>query len=73
MNAVTGKIVDIFVKEGSTTAKVQVEDSFTEVPLLLLMNARIGDQILIDAGIAISRLNLHAARQKSARRHVPVG
>ena len=73
MNAVTGKIVDIYVKEGSTTAKVEVDDSFTEVPLLLLMNARIGDQILIDAGIAISRLNLQTSRQRSARKHVPVG
>ena len=73
MNAVTGKIVDIYVKEGSTTARVQVDDSFTEVPLLLLMNARIGDQILIDAGIAISRMNLQASRQRSTRKHVPVG
>jgi len=73
MNAVTGKIVDIYVKEGSTTARVQIDDSFTEVPLLLLMNARIGDQILIDAGIAISRLNLQTSHQRSTRKHVPVG
>lgn len=54
MNPMTGEIVEIFIKEGSTTAKVRVDGSMMNVPLLLLMNARVGDHILIDSGIALS-------------------
>jgi hydrogenase maturation factor len=51
-----GEIVEIFIKDGSTLARVRVDGSYLEVPLLLLMNARVGDQLIIDAGIAISKI-----------------
>ena len=62
MHPVTGEIVEIYLQEGSTTANVRVDGSFIAVPLLLLMNARVGDHILIDSGIALSRLSYQSSR-----------
>ncbi len=56
MNPMKGEIVEIYVKEGSTVGKVLVDGSYFHVPLLLLLNARVGDQVLIDAGIALSKV-----------------
>jgi hydrogenase maturation factor len=63
MHPVTGEIVEIYLKDGSTTAKVRVDGSYITVPLLLLMNARVGDHVLIDAGIALSRVNYHRVEE----------
>jgi hydrogenase maturation factor len=60
----TGEIIEIYLEEGSTTAKVRVDDSIITVPLLLLMNARVGDHILVDAGIALSHVKYHSRRAK---------
>lgn len=57
MNLITGKIVEIYVEEGVTKAKVSISGAHTRVALTLLMNARVGDQILIESGVAISRLD----------------
>ncbi len=53
-----GEIVEILVKDGSTVAKVLVDGSYLQVPLLLLMNAKVGDFVIIDAGIAISTFDI---------------
>jgi hydrogenase maturation factor len=64
MHPVTGEIVEIYLQEGAVTAKVRLEGSIITVPLLLLMNARIGDHVLIDAGIALSRVQYDRVRAK---------
>ncbi len=51
-----GEIIEIYVKEGSTMGKILVDGSYFHVPLLLLLNAKVGDTVLIDAGIAISKV-----------------
>lgn len=51
-----GEIVEIYIRDGSTLAKVRVDGSYLNVPLLLLMNARVGDHVAIDAGIALSKV-----------------
>ncbi len=51
-----GEITEIYIRDGSTLAKVRVDGSYLHVPLLLLMNARVGDHVVIDAGIAISNV-----------------
>ncbi len=56
MNLVEGKIVDIFLDGGSTKAKVQVKGALIKVPLMLLMDARIGDRILVQSGVAVSKV-----------------
>ncbi len=68
MKGLTGEILEIFVKEGSTIARVRVDGSIMLVPLLLLMNAQVGDQVIIDAGIALTRVerkNVTSGRKKS--------
>ncbi len=56
MNLLTGEIVDIYVDGGSTRAKVRVGGAYLRVPLTLLMDAKIGDRILVEAGVAIARV-----------------
>ena len=55
-----GEIVEIYIRDGSTLAKVRVDGSYLNVPLLLLMNARVGDQVVIDAGIALTKIEPRA-------------
>jgi len=55
-----GQIIEIYVKDGSTLAKVLVDGSYFHVPLLLLMNVCVGDHVVIDAGIALSKIERKA-------------
>ncbi len=57
MNPMKGEITEIYIKEGSTMGKVLIDGSYFHVPLLLLLNAKVGDQVLIDAGIAVSKVS----------------
>ncbi len=50
----SGEITEIFVREGSTVAKVRVDGTYFHVPLFLLMSARVGDTVVIDAGVAVT-------------------
>ena len=61
-----GKITEIFVLDGSTCARVLVDGSYITVPIFLLMNARVGDQIIVDAGIAITKIERKAHPQQFA-------
>jgi len=63
MHPLTGEIVEIYLENGSTTAKVRVDGSYITVPLLLLMNARVGDHLRIDAGIALSLVSYHRVEE----------
>ncbi len=49
-----GEIVEILVKEGKPMGRILIDDEIVEVPLLLLLDARVGDRVDVDAGIAIS-------------------
>ncbi len=53
MNLFTGEITEIYVSEGVPMATVRVAGALVRVPLALLMDARVGDRILVDSGIAI--------------------
>ena len=55
MNLITGEIVEIYIEEGSTKGKVKVGGAFMRVPLLFLFEGKVGDRVLIESGIAISR------------------
>lgn len=63
----TGEIREIFVLDGSTCARVLVDGSYITVPIFLLMNARVDDQIVVDAGIAITRIERKARLQQFVR------
>ena len=55
MNILTGQIEEIFVKEGMTMGKVCVRGAYVKVPLTFLMEAKVGDRIVIESGVAISK------------------
>jgi hydrogenase maturation factor len=57
MNLMTGKITEMYIEEGSTRAKVSVGGAQFKVVMTLLMEARVGDEVFIDSGVAISRVN----------------
>jgi hydrogenase maturation factor len=56
MSLVSGAILEIYIEDGITMAKVNVKGAFVRVPVLLLPQASVGDVILVDSGVAISRV-----------------
>lgn len=57
MTLTQGTIVEIFIEDGFVTAKVDIGGKFKRVPLTLLMDARVGDRVLIGSGVAIARVS----------------
>ena len=56
MNLLTGIIQEIYIKEGTTMALVSVRDAQVRVPLYFLHEAAVGDEVMIESGIALSRI-----------------
>jgi hydrogenase maturation factor len=56
MNVLTGEVVEIYVEDGKSMGKVSVNGAFAHVALMLLMDAKVGDTVLIDSGVALSRV-----------------
>ena len=54
MNEVTGKLVELYIENGTTMGKVNVGSAYRCVPMFFILDAKIGDTVLIEAGIAIS-------------------
>ena len=54
MNLVTGRILELYIESGITRAKVNVGGAQFRVVMTFLMDARVGDNILVDSGVAIS-------------------
>jgi hydrogenase maturation factor len=54
MNIVTGRIEEIYVHEGMTMGKVNVRGAYLKVPLTFLPDAKVGDSIIIESGVAIN-------------------
>jgi hydrogenase maturation factor len=55
MNIMTGQIEEIFVSDGMTMGKISVRGAFVKVPLTFLMSAKVGDTVVIQSGVAISK------------------
>jgi hydrogenase maturation factor len=55
MNIITGQLEEIYVNDGMTMGKVSVRGAYLKVPLTFLMSARVGDMIVIQSGVAISK------------------
>jgi len=56
MNIITGEIVEIYLDNGIRMAKVRVGGAYMRVLLTFLPEVRVGDQILIESGVAISKI-----------------
>jgi hydrogenase maturation factor len=64
MNIVSGEIVEIYIHEGTTMAAVSVGGAVMRVPILLLSDAKVGDVVLIESGIALSRIEHERVSEK---------
>ena len=56
MSPLTGDIIEIYSDTWTTMAKVRVGGDYIHVPLQFLPNAKVGDRILIEGGVAIAIL-----------------
>jgi hydrogenase maturation factor len=56
MNVIQGQIEEIFVNDGMTMGNVSVRGAYVKVLLTFLMSAKVGDTIVIESGVAISKL-----------------
>ena len=63
MTVFTGTLVEIYLEDGSTIGKVEVGGTFKRILLTLVLNARVGDRILVESGMGISVL--HNDRKES--------
>ena len=57
MNVLTGKIVEIYLEDGRAMGKVRIGGAIANVALMLLMSAKVGDRIVMNSGIALSKVN----------------
>ena len=65
MKTRSGTITEIFLEDGVPRATVKAGDLSLPVALTLMMDARVGDVVLIDSGIALSKINTpHGANAK---------
>ncbi len=56
MNLLTGVIEEIYVQEGTTMGRINIKGAALRVPLLFLPEAAVGDTVLIESGVAISKV-----------------
>jgi len=63
MNFITGDIEEIYVEDGSAIARVNVRGAMVRVPLTFLLEAKVGDTILIESGVAISKVEPEQAQE----------
>ena len=72
MNLLSGQIEEIYVHEGMTMGKINVRGALLNVSLTFLMDAKVGDTILIESGVAISKTDMESQSEGVAtgsRRH----
>jgi len=54
MKSKTGEIMEIYVQGGTTMGLIRMKDEVIDVPLMLVMDAKRGDRVIIESGIALS-------------------
>ena len=62
MGVLSGELVEIYLEDGKTVGVVRVGRATTRVAMMLLMNAKVGDSVMIYSGIALSKINGAAIR-----------
>ena len=65
MTDVTGKIIDIYLDGGSAKAEVRVGGKTVRVPLTLLMEARVGDIVVVQSGMAVAKAGKRSTRESA--------
>jgi hydrogenase maturation factor len=54
MKGVVGEILEIYIQGGTTKGLVRVKGDMVDVPLMLIMDAKKGDRVIIESGMAVS-------------------
>ena len=54
MTIMTGELVELYIENGTTKGKVKVNNAYIHVPMFFLLEAKVGDTLLIEGGVAIS-------------------
>ena len=65
MNLIYGEIIEIFSEDGIKMGRVRVGRALKKVPLDLLTGVKCGDKVLLCDGVAISRVDETAKREKN--------
>ena len=63
MNLINGQIEEIYVQEGMTMGKINVRGAYLRVPVMFLMEAKVGDSIVIESGVAVSKTEQEHAKE----------
>jgi hydrogenase maturation factor len=66
MNLFQGEITEIYIESGMRTCTVRVNGILRRASLTLLPEANVGDSILINAGVGISKIE----HRRQERRYV---
>lgn len=64
MNLLTGVVEEIYMQEGITMGRVSIKGATLRVPLMFLPDAVVGDTVLIESGVAISRVQPQNIEEK---------
>lgn len=59
MNFISGQIEEIYIVDGTTMGRIRVGHALLRVPLTFLIEAHVGDTVLVESGVAISRVEPH--------------
>lgn len=63
MNLIEGEIVEIYSEDGTSMAKVRVAGVFLRVPVALIPDAKVGDRVLIESGVAIAKVESEQTKE----------
>ncbi|MGA9363420.1 MAG: HypC/HybG/HupF family hydrogenase formation chaperone [Bacteroidota bacterium] len=65
MRLATGEIVEIHPNAQKRMARVRIAGAFKSVPVMFLPDAKVGDCILIDSGVAIAKVKPQAEENRN--------
>ncbi len=54
MKGSAGEILEIYIQGGPTMGMVRVKEDIVDVPLMLIMDAKKGDRVIVESGIAVA-------------------
>ena len=63
MNLVTGEIVEIYREESMAMGKLRVGGALVRALLEFVPEARVGDRVVVESGVAIARVRTAAGKE----------
>ncbi len=63
MNLVSGRIEEIYEHQGILMGRINVRGVILKASLALLLEVQVGDVVLVESGVAISKIDLTTATE----------